>query len=488
MEERILRHRGADVAPSSVTDATLLQAILDDPDDIAARRVYADALIAAGDPRGELINVQCALEDAADRGPLARRELELLKAHEKTWMAPYGGAIFRPTFERGFIESAFVNTKKFIPVARSLLDHEPITMLHMRELSVANAAVLGAVPGLARVRTLRVTESKLATKGTAALFANPVPRLKNLNLYQAGLDDGGLAELGAVLPQLERLNLAGTRVTHAGLETLLGRESLARLRYLHLNWLLPGLDGAEFLAAHLALPNLTHLDLSSSRLANHELQHLASNLVFRGLRGLRAEYNQLVGAYAFEAIATLRHLEVLDFSTNAIGIEGVTALVRLGFPLRVLRLYQCKVDDDQLRVLATAKFPLKRLDLGYGTITAAGIAALGTAGWPLETLGLWACKIRDAGAVALANADFTRSIRHLSLGYNGLSDAGIQAMAAASWPRLERIAFRGDAITAAGARALGAANMPALRSIKFEDMKIPKSALRPLLDRGVRID
>lgn len=47
-----------------MTDATLLQAILDDPDDIAARRVYADALIAEGSPRGELINVQCAFEDA----------------------------------------------------------------------------------------------------------------------------------------------------------------------------------------------------------------------------------------------------------------------------------------------------------------------------------------------------------------------------------------------------------------------------------------
>ena len=86
-------------------------------------------------------------------------------------------------------------------------------------------------------------------------------------------------------------------------------------------------------------------------------------------------------------------------------------------------------------------------------------------------------------------ADFTATVRELSLGYNGLSDAGVAAIAAASWPQLERIAFRGDAIGAAGARALGESKtLPALRSVKFEDMKIPKSALRPLLERGVRVE
>ncbi len=473
---------------SSVADATLLQAILDDPDDIAARRVYADALIAAGDPRGELINVQCALEDAPDRGPLAKRERELLQAHAKTWMAPYGGAIFRPVFRRGFLDNAFVNTKKFIPVARSLLDAEPITSLHLRDVSLSNAMTLGAVPGLARLRTLRVTESKLATKGTAALFTNPMPRLRNLNLYQAGIDDGGLGALGAVFPQLERLNLAGTRVTYGGLETLLGDPRLAALRYLHLNWLLPGTDGSGFLAEHLAIPSLTHLDLSSSHLANDDLRHLTTNAVFRGLRGLRAEYNSLQGAGAYEALAPLSRLEVLDLSTNTTGLDGIAALVQLDAPLRVLRLYQSKVDDEQLRVLANKRFPLKRLDLGYGSITEAGLTAIGAAGWPLEKLELWACKIGNVGAAALASSDFTATLRELSLGYNDLSDAGLEALAAATWPRLERIAFRGDGISAAGARALGAAEMPALRSIKFEDMKIPKAALKPLLERGVRVE
>lgn len=41
--------------------ADLLQAVLDAPDDDGPRMVVADALQAAGDPRGEFIAIQCAL-------------------------------------------------------------------------------------------------------------------------------------------------------------------------------------------------------------------------------------------------------------------------------------------------------------------------------------------------------------------------------------------------------------------------------------------
>ncbi|MBA2540464.1 MAG: hypothetical protein H0V17_12560, partial [Deltaproteobacteria bacterium] len=73
--------------------------------------------------------------------------------------------------------------------------------------------------------------------------------------------------------------------------------------------------------------------------------------------------------------------------------------------------------------------------------------------------------------------------------YNSLTDAGAAAFAAGNWPRLERIAFRGDAIGEAGARALAASTtMPALRWIKFEDMATPKKPLAPLKKRGVVLE
>src|SRR5262245_58194484 len=52
------------------------------PDDIELRLVIADRLQDAGDPRGELIAVQCALAEARDPGERARlraRETELVR-------------------------------------------------------------------------------------------------------------------------------------------------------------------------------------------------------------------------------------------------------------------------------------------------------------------------------------------------------------------------------------------------------------------------
>jgi uncharacterized protein (TIGR02996 family) len=480
-----------------VTDATraLLAAVLDDPDDIASRRVYADALSSAGDPRGELIQVQCDLADctAAEPqfAPLLVRERQLLTKHAKTWTKPFASFLYRPVFVRGFIAHALVNTKKFIRAASDLLGREPITSLHLRDLTQANASTLGAQPELPRLRSLKVTESRLSTRGAEALFSQPLPGLRSLDLYQSGIDDDGLAHIGkAVFPQLERLNLSGTRVTYTALEDLLHGPRLARLGYLGARWLFPGTDGSGFLAEHLDLPALTHLDLGSSHHSHHDLSYLARNSTFQRLRGLRLENNDLHGAGAIEALAPLTKLEVLDLSTNSVGIDGVASLAASELPLRVLRLYQCGIGDEHLVALAAGAFPnLKALDLGYGGVSARGIDAICRTAWPLEQLELWANKIGDDGVTALANASFTRTIRELVLGYNEIGDDGAAALAAGNWPKLERIVFRGDPIGEAGARALaGSTTMPALRSLKFENMRTPRSALGALRKRGVLLE
>src|SRR5262245_59362928 len=68
----------------------LAQALLESPDDVASHMAYADYLRDQGDPRGELIQVQLALEDpsrpAKERRRLKKREEELLDAHEREWL------------------------------------------------------------------------------------------------------------------------------------------------------------------------------------------------------------------------------------------------------------------------------------------------------------------------------------------------------------------------------------------------------------------
>src|SRR5262249_15796126 len=70
----------------------LEQAPAADPDDKACWCAYADYLTEQGDPRGEFMQVQIALEDesrsSAERAALKKQEANLLKKYEKDWLGP----------------------------------------------------------------------------------------------------------------------------------------------------------------------------------------------------------------------------------------------------------------------------------------------------------------------------------------------------------------------------------------------------------------
>src|SRR5207249_2522467 len=78
--------------PMADTPRTLREALeaalAEDPDDVATHAAYADLLTEQGDPRGEFIQVQLALEDesrpAKERRELQQRERDLLHAHART--------------------------------------------------------------------------------------------------------------------------------------------------------------------------------------------------------------------------------------------------------------------------------------------------------------------------------------------------------------------------------------------------------------------
>src|SRR5262245_19483422 len=95
-------------------------ALVEDPNDLASRAAYADLLHEQGDPRGELIQMQLALEKpglpSAERKRLQAREKELLGRHQREWLGPLApylltdkggtGATYR--FSRGWIAALHV--------------------------------------------------------------------------------------------------------------------------------------------------------------------------------------------------------------------------------------------------------------------------------------------------------------------------------------------------------------------------------------------
>src|SRR5262249_36922157 len=81
-EAEVLAERPETASTAPVVLEQLLDAVLKNPDDDRARSVYADALLDAGDPRGEFIALQL---ESAREGRLSstaeKRERELIRAH-----------------------------------------------------------------------------------------------------------------------------------------------------------------------------------------------------------------------------------------------------------------------------------------------------------------------------------------------------------------------------------------------------------------------
>ena len=84
------------------------------PGDDGLRLVLADALLELGDPRGELIALQC---QASPTAQTTAREAALLRKHATAWLAPLAAMIRtqrlrdprgKPRFRRGFLAVATV--------------------------------------------------------------------------------------------------------------------------------------------------------------------------------------------------------------------------------------------------------------------------------------------------------------------------------------------------------------------------------------------
>ncbi len=89
-----------------MTEAELLAAIYDQPDDDAPRLVYMDYLLDRGDPRGELISLQMRKLSRALSPDEQRAERMLLHAHVASWLPrEILGKVQRASlrFERGFL-------------------------------------------------------------------------------------------------------------------------------------------------------------------------------------------------------------------------------------------------------------------------------------------------------------------------------------------------------------------------------------------------
>ncbi len=382
---------------------SLEQALAENPDDLAAHSAYADYLSEQGDPRGEFIQVQLALEDpsrpAEERKQLQNREAELLKQHAKQWLGDLGRFLvgqwsgpdkpYHYQFRRGWLD-----------LVRVLPFHEAILASLARSPEARLLSRLEVVYDMryhpfdfdkfteGPRKALRAGEGETETYDTATLLPPLLesPYLTNLRAFKLGYSDaeepprhstmilvfGGctgpqVVQLLRKCPRLEELYL---NTDFAGIEQLFASPALGNLRVLQYYY------GSEYfggpnpdeayplraLAENAALRRLTTLRLHPGRDTTVALQEMAAVLHSPHLPGLT-------------------HLQV---HMTAFGDEGCRAIIESGAlrRLKVLDIGYGNMTDAGARRLAACPDlkHLEVLNVSRNALTAKGVAALRATG------------------------------------------------------------------------------------------------------------
>jgi uncharacterized protein (TIGR02996 family) len=431
-----------------------LRAILAAPEDDTPRLAYADWLSERGDPRGELIRVQCRLARLPDGGPehltLQQRETQLLQAHYDTWtkelerMAPGAWVVFR----RGFpdtltaydVEDEALRGLALVPTLRALeLSGQALTAEGLRhlqalplvqQLDLTNLALTDeALRALAGARTLRVLSLSLdglTPAGLAHLEGLP-------ELLVVRHEEEPTPEVAAVLERLKQRRME--RFRHRSTEERRREAQLVLeahggnfvcagglVKKIHLSQCWVTDNDLEYLTA---FPELESLDLYEVRASSAGLRHLAGLDNLRELqlgktpvRSLEplAGLTRLTRLHAAwlqdeesrscltdegtRGLEHLRSLEDLDLSAAAITDVTLHRLARLT-RLRRLRLSSVQgISDEGLKGLAHLR-ELEELDLGYGSsLSDAGLHLL-MGLTRLRALDLEGQHITDAGLLFL---------------------------------------------------------------------------------------
>lgn len=302
-------------------EANLLDAIWRSPDDDAPRLVYADFLTERGDPRGELIQVECALERAlpfSERWWTLRAERQnLWTAHHATWSATSLGV--DRGYHRGFGVEATLAAERFIELKGALdLPAPAISRLTLHSGTPARLETIVQSKWLTRYEHLEIrsnlSHSPLSTPGAKALASAALPALRSLSAITCRFGPMAAKALAKApwLAQLDRLSLTNNSLGAKGIAALVA--SALKVRRLSLSSTFVD-DADESLRLLAAWPGLAHvevLSLGANRsLGDEGLRSLAASPHAQGIRALDISGGLITGL-GVKAVLELPRLEGLN--------------------------------------------------------------------------------------------------------------------------------------------------------------------------------
>ncbi len=390
---------------TSATDAEAFEATLHaNPHDLAGWCAFADYLAEQGDPRGEFMQTQIALEDESrpksERDALKKKEAALLKKHKKEWLGDWAD-----TPDIGGATDEWAPTEGWVPYR---FTRGMITGVEIGSLSVDIARQVIKAPQLGFVRELIVHGIDYQEEGDYEAGPDTAnvedgdpgqyvlvrwPQLKHVRVFRFGgcepyeYDDDWphschmpgtlIADFVKQMPDIEVLHIMAhfreevnriasftmhrlhTLLLYHGwnfpLDKLAKNVSLTGLRelYCHPHSHEGDDDGAYIKLSHLRaicrspiLTNLTHLRLRLADFGDEGIEEIIKSGLLKRLKLLDLRHGLVTdeGAKALAACADLKSLTHLDLGWNRLTDEGIAALTKTGVAATLIHQQSATTD------------------------------------------------------------------------------------------------------------------------------------------------
>lgn len=364
----------------SAEESPLFQEILANPADRELRLVFADWLEDQGDPRGELVRIQCQLEK------LNRNEPDHVRLRSKAGRLEraHGGfgqldsvTTAKTELRGGFVERVELTPTRWIRHAEQIVRTTPLRDLRLKGKS-AKFAQIAQMPELSQLTALELRQPKLNDADLTAIVNSPhLAKLTSLGIH--GTECSALGRILAespLLPQLTTLEISGEEISRRDIERI-GKHS-RQLQSLEISYAensaFPELAAAGFRS----LRNLNFncgwrmTTLTGSQLEAFGQSEFDEPLKHLTLRPVAPGFAEAFGSARYQSLS---ELAIYD---DALKTPDVTAILSHLTQLTDLTLGFCRLRDAAARAIARspALAGLKHLRLTQNQITAKGVEAI----------------------------------------------------------------------------------------------------------------
>lgn len=361
-------------------DSPLYQEILANPADRELRLVFADWLEENGDPRGELVRLQCQLEkmERSDTG------YSRLRAKAGKLERRHGGfgsltkvAIAKTELRCGFVERVELTPSRWIKHAAEIVQTTPLRSLRLKG-KCTRFLQIAKMPELAQLTSLELRQPKIDDAGLEAMVNSPH------------------------LAQVDSLDVHGTECSSA----------------------------CRILARSPLLSRLNTLEISDDAITQNDVQRIGQHA--QQLRSLEIGYAEN-SAFPELAANGLRSLTQLNFNCGwrepGLSRAQLKAFGESDFDEPLRRLVLRPVDPGFAEAFAGARFQkLDELAIYDHPLKTPDVTAIVHHLTKLSDLTLNFCRLRDAAARTIAKSPTLAGLKHLRLTRNQITAKGVEAI------------------------------------------------------------